>query len=44
MSSGESRGKRKFRRGTIKREVWSEENIPVDIPNMTPIQMITGNQ
>jgi hypothetical protein len=40
-SCGESQGKRKFRSGTMKREVCSEENVPVDIQNITPIQRMT---
>lgn len=43
-SCGKSQGKRKCRIGTIKRDVCSEENIPVDIQKITPIQRITGSQ
>ena len=37
-------GKKKLRTGTIIREVWSDESIPVDIQKITPIQRITGSQ
>gem|GEM_PF-6325224 len=43
-SCGKSEGKRKCRIGKIKRDVCSEENIPVDIQKITPIQRITGSQ
>jgi hypothetical protein len=43
-SCGKREGKRKCRIGTIKRDVCSEENIPVDIQKITPIQRITGSQ
>jgi hypothetical protein len=41
---GASPGKKKFRKGTMNREVCSAENIPVDIQKITPIQIITGSQ
>jgi len=43
-SCGESRAKRNLRSGTINRDVFSEEPIPVDMTKMIPIQKITGSQ
>ncbi len=42
--SGAEEGIKKLRIGLMTREVFSEENVPVDIQKMKIIQKITGTQ
>jgi hypothetical protein len=42
--SGDIEGARKRSRGSIIREVFCAENVPVDAQKIKPIQMSTGTQ